>query len=937
MTPADPRRYMDPAFRGDVRFLTSLLGEIIREQEGRRFFQTVERIRVLAKASRAHPSSEGRQLLRVIEALPYPQALKVARAFTIYFQLVNLAEEAQRIRRIRWYESQPGQLLEMSLSWTAHRFKTARISARKVLQALRESRIMPVLTAHPTEVRRRTTMDHLADIAAALEAWRDPLATPHEKLEQERFIREGLEILWTTNEARQRKLTVADEVSQTLFFLERTILNLVPDVYGRVQELIRPLDSDQAPSPWLPTFLRFGSWVGADRDGNPSVTPEVTWETAKAHRGVILEFYQRRMEELIRRFSQAENFLPVSRTLRASLRRDRRELPEAARWLERYESSEVYRKKLSFMHTRLLDTASGKLPGYSSADRFARDLRLMRSSLKAGGSRYAVQQIDRLIRQVETFGFHLAQLEFREHRQRILQAVEEFLPALVRRPVRYRDLSEEERQDLLRKPSVLASSRFIQPEDQSRFSAAAQDVLRQFLTMRRIQEELDPRLCGTYLVSMSQMPSDILAVLALGTWTGLVKGLSPSKTSAQAHFDVVPLFETITDLTRSEEVMVTLWKDPLYRRYLQARGGSQEVMLGYSDANKDGGYLAANWSLYRAQGRLVRAADRHGIKLILFHGKGGTIDRGGGLSHRAIVAQPFAAPGSRIKITEQGEVVAAKYSHPVIARRSLEQLISAVLLANLGSSARVKESRLQRWESVMEELAESSRAAYRVFVFGNKDFLSYYLQATPIQLFLDAPVAGTRPGARPESRSGKGAFSLEGLRAIPWVFSWIQSRHMLSSWYGIGSAIEIFRERHGEAGMKELSQMAREWPLARVIWENAQASLAKADMKIASAYASLVQPARVRKRIFGQIQAEYHKSVQGVLALTGCQAPLETQPVLRNSILLRNPYVDPLHILQVRCLQELRRRRLGRDRQGRWLELLRLTVHGVAYGMKSTG
>ena len=928
---------MDPVFRGDVRFLTSLLGEIIQEQEGLPFFQTVERIRILAKTSRARPSSRLRRLRRVIEDLPYPQALKVARAFTIYFQLVNLAEEAQRIRRIRWYESQPGQLLEMSLSWTAQRLKAAQVSAGQTLQSLRGSRIMPILTAHPTEVRRRTTMDHLADIAAALEGWRNPLTTPKEKAGQEFFIRESLEILWTTNEARRRKLTVADEVSQTLFFLERTILNLVPDIYDRLQALVQDLGPRQTQSPWLPTFLKFGSWVGADRDGNPSVTPEVTWDTAKAHREVILKFYQRRMENLIRRFSQAEDVRPVDRAMRASLQRDRRELPEVAKWLDRYESSEVYRKKLSFMHTRLLYTSSGKPPGYLSSDQFAKDLRLMRSSLESSGSRYAVKEFDRLLRQVETFGFHLAQLEFREHRFRILQAVEEFLTILLKRPVRYRELSEEERQDLLRNSAALDFSRFLRPENQGRFSATAQDVLGQFLIMRKIQEELDPHLCRTYLVSMSQKPSDLLAVLVFGIWTGLAKGLNPSGGRSEAHLDVVPLFETITDLARSEEVMVTLWKDPLYRRYIQSRGGTQEVMLGYSDANKDGGYLSANWALYRAQGRLVKAADRHGIKLILFHGKGGTIDRGGGLSHRAIVAQPFAAPGCRIKITEQGEVVAAKYTYPVIARRSLEQLISGVLLANLGTSYQAKESQLRRWEAMMEELAESSRAAYRAFVFGNRDFLPYYIQATPIQLFLEAPVAGTRPGARPESGGRKETFPLEGLRAIPWVFSWIQSRHMLSSWYGIGSAIEVFRERHGEAGMKELSQMAREWPFARVVWENAQASLAKADLKIASAYASLVQPVRVHRKVFEQMQTEYQKSVQGVLALTGCQALLETQPVLRNSILLRNPYVDPLHILQVRCLQEVRRQGASPERQKRWMELLRLTVHGVAYGMKSTG
>ncbi len=909
---------MDPALRNDVRFLTSLLGRIIQEQEGVSFFRVIEKIRKLAKTSRASQAGEVRELRRLTEKLSYSAALKVARAFTIYFQLVNVAEESQRIRRIRWYESQPGQMLEMSLAWTAHRLKGVRPAALQ--RALKRAQLMPVLTAHPTEVRRRTTMDHLVDIAAALEKWHDSEATLSDRARQERAIRESLEILWATNEARQRKLTVADEVSQTLFFVERTILGLIPEIYERLGELVRLVDpSRKGP---LPTLLRFGSWVGADRDGNPAVTSEVTWTTANAHRKLILQFYQQRLEELIRKFSQAETLLPVTPALKASIEKDRRELPEMARLLEQFEGSELYRKKLSFIHTRVLKTAALQPGGYPSPQKMAQDLRLVESSLRACGSRYAVCEVQHLIRQVETFGFHLAQLEFREHRDRILQAVGEILPKILKRPLDYKALPEGKRQHVLRLRQILAH-REPASHDHRRASAVTVDVLDQFRAMKKIQE-LDPNLAKTYLVSMSQSPSDLLAVLALGAWT-------------EATFDAVPLFETIPDLARSEEVMTALWKDPVYRRYLAARGHHQEVMLGYSDANKDGGYLAANWALYRAQDRLVRAAERCGVRLVLFHGKGGTIDRGGGLSHRAILAQPFAAPSGRIKITEQGEVVAAKYGHPVIALRNLEQMLSAVLIANLSPASRVPERQLKRWEGMMEELSLASESAYRSFVFENPDFIPYYAQATPIQIFLETPMAGTRPGARPGSLPrGRRNLPLKDLRAIPWVFSWIQSRHMLSSWYGIGSAIESFRCRHGERGLRELSGMARDWPYARVIWENAQASLAKTDLKIARAYAGLVQPISLRERVFHQIQGEYARAIHGLQEITGHQALLQTQPVLRHSILLRNPYVDPLHALQVRCLREIRRRR-SRGQQRKWLELLKLTVHGIAYGMKSTG
>lgn len=934
----DPRGAMDPELRRDVRFLTSLLGQIIEEQEGHPFFQMIERIRILAKASRAGRGGGMGRLKRLIERLPLSESLKVARAFTIYFQLVNLAEEAQRIRRIHAYESQPGQGLEMSLSWTGHRLAQAKVSARDLLKSLAEPEVMPVLTAHPTEVRRRTTMDHLADVARALEAWHQPLATPGFKCQAERSIRESLEILWVTNESRQRKLTIADEVSQTLFFVERTILGLVPSFYERLNDLLRLLDGRQIRR--LPTILRFGSWVGADRDGNPLVSPQATWETALKHRAVILEYYQQRLKGLVRRFSQAENLIPVAPALKSSLEKDQQDLPDETRQLHRYEAVETYRKKLSFIHTRVVKTASREPTGYPSAEALRKDLTLIRESLKKHGSRYAAEELDELIRQVETFGFHLLHLEFREHQERLLQAVGEILPKVLKKTIAYEAMTESERQAAVRQALAASRARPILP----RFlSPVARDILAQFEVMRRIQQELDPQLAKTYLVSMTRRPSDLLAILAIGRWAGLVEGLDPaSSLPAKAAFDLVPLFETIPDLQLSQEVMTVLWADPIYRRYLAARGFRQEVMLGYSDSNKDGGYLAANWALYKAQSRLTAAAGRYGVKLVFFHGKGGTIDRGGGLSHRAILAQPFAAVGSRIKITEQGEVVAAKYSHPTIAQRNLEQLMSAVLLANLmpgpssGSFKKVK-----RWEEIMEELAQASFRAYRALIFDDADFLRYYSQATPIQILLGISIAGTRPGARPGAAAGRESqtIALKRLRAIPWVFSWVQSRHMLSAWYGIGSALESFRRRHGQAGLKELSEMAHQWPFARVLWENAQASLAKTDLRIARAYASLVRPPAVRERIFRQIQGEYRKSVRGVLAVTRAATLLETQPVLRHSILLRNPYVDPLHVLQVRGLEGFRRlgRKASATRRERWLDLLRLTIHGVSYGMKSTG
>ncbi len=938
MSKKDSRGYMDPALRRDVRFLTSLLGEMIREKEGVRFFQTIEKIRILAKESRANRNGQIHELRRMIQRLPLDTAIKVARAFTIYFQLVNLAEEAQRIRRINHYESQPGPGLEMSLSWTAYQLVFAGVDGRTLFKNLQQAEVKPVMTAHPTEVRRRTTMDHLLVVARALEQWAHPQATLAQRRLAEISIRETLEILWATNEARQRKLAVSDEVSQILFFMERTILTLVPQIYDALDDLVKFIDPDG--NRRVPPIIRFGSWVGADRDGNPYVTPQVTWETAQSQRLVILGYYVRQVEDLIRRFSQAETLLPASNLLRRSIEQDGKDLKAATRHLSRYEGAELYRKKLSFMHTRLLYTVGNHSDGYPSYLHFQKDLELVRDSLLRSGSCYAAREIDQLIRQVETFGFRLANLEFREHRDKILQAVTELLPQFLKEQIHYDQLSEADRQAVLRKVLLSADPSTFKPQKPS---PVAGDILAQFETMGRIQRELDPEMAMTYLVSMTRSPSDILAVLVVGAWTGLIGGLAKEGKGARATFDVVPLFETIPDLTLSQEFMVTLWNDPAYKRYLAARANRQQVMLGYSDANKDGGYLSANWALYQAQARLSRAASRYGVKLVLFHGKGGTIDRGGGLSHRAIMAQPFSAPGCRIKITEQGEVVAAKYSDPTIGRRNLEQLLSAVLLANMASGRKqVSVGQLRRWEEMMEELAEASERAYRGLVFEDEEFIQYYSQATPIRVVLATPVAGTRPGSRPMDGVSEGEVPLtvDRLRAIPWVFSWIQSRHMLSAWYGIGSAIETYRKRHGADGFRELSTMAGHWPFAQVLLENAQASLAKADLNIARVYATLVKPRRVGDRIFSLIEEEYHRATREVLAITGCRTLLKDQQVLYHSIALRNPYVDPLHFLQIRGLQQLQMAKKSKKisaTQAKLLELIRLTIHGVSYGMKSTG
>lgn len=909
---ADARQAMDPALRRDIRFLTSLLGQTILEQEGGRLFRLIERIRRQATAIRQSPTSTKiSRLRRTIHALSIADAAKIARAFTIYFQLVNLAEEQQRIRRLRAYEAQPTPLA-MSGRACFQELRTRRVPLARLRRLLSSMTIQPVLTAHPTEVKRRTTMDHLLEIAQTLDALDHPDLPIRERAHRTAELREHLEILWQTNEARQRPLTVTDEISNTLFYFERTILPLIPRLYEDLQRAL-----EQHYPSWtgaLPTWLRFGSWVGGDRDGHPHVTAHVSTDTLRHQRRAILRAYLAQAERLIRSFSHAVNLAPVSDALMASLDQDRQRLPAMAATLERFEATEVYRKKLSFIHARLQATLDGDpAVGYPAPEALLADLRLIQASLAAHRSQWAARGlVEHFARQVETFGFHLARIEFRDHHEKLAAAAEELLSHFRLGATPYRQLEESARQALL--SEALASPHRLH-DIPSPFSHGTQDVVAQFHALRQMQAEGGPEAACTYLISMTRGVSDLLVVLWLKTLTGVER------------LTIVPLFETLDDLERAPAIMTAAWTHPAYRHYLDAGSSLQEIMLGYSDSNKDGGYLAANWALYRAEARLAKTAVRHRVQLVFFHGKGGTIDRGGGMSHRAIVAQPWAAPAGRIKLTEQGEVISAKYANVVIAQRTLEQLFSAVLLSNLVEAPHERRARstVARWETIMRELADASAAGYRALVWDTPEFFTYYVESTPIKLILEQGLAGSRPASR------EAAWTMASLRAIPWVFSWVQSRQMLSAWYGIGAAIESFIGNAPEK-LEELRGMYQQWPFFRTLLDNAQASLAKADFYIGEQYARLVRDPVVRRRIFGQVRAEYQRAVKWVLAVTQQAMLLERQPVLRHSIQLRNPYVDPLNYLQLRFLAEY-----GQAPTPEVHELLRLTIHGIAFGMKSTG
>ncbi len=821
--------------RQEVRFLTTRLGAMIREQAGERVYQRVEQVRLLAKAIRQrHDPADIRAKRRLLGRLSRSEAHQVAHAFSLFFQLVNLCEERERIRHLRSHAAPP-----QSLRWLFRSLKEAHVAPEALQRCLDGLQIEPVLTAHPTEARRRTTLTHLMRLAK-LPGWdlHDPLFRAR--------VDELLEVLWQTLEVRERTLGPLDEVENALFFFDRTIFDTVASFYAT-------FDADLAahyPGVLRATpFLTFASWIGGDRDGNPFVTPDISLTTLGKHRDFILRHYEAQCRLLVEELTHADPREWEPRPAQPRLAPD-----------DPFQYSEGLRRRL-----RALQKALGS-QRLSPAALLAELESIQGQLLRNRAPRAASGRISRLITQLRVFGFHLAELDFRDHQQRL-------------------------------------------HDD----NGAA--VLEELSTLRRIQRTHSPAAAHRFILSMTADADDIGRLHAL------------ARRARLRDVDLVPLFETIHDLERCPSMMEELWRDRAYRAHLRRRGHVQEVMLGYSDSNKDGGYLAANWFLYRAQRQLAQRADSAGVRLRFFHGKGGTIDRGGGASHRSLRAQPYAAHGGLIRITEQGEVVSLKYSDPFLAQRNLEQLTSAVIASQCLRDGTDTAWRPE-WEEPMDALARLSMDHYRQLVYHTPEFSDYFWQATPIDL-IDQLRIGSRPSRRRETRD------LAQLRAIPWVFALTQSRHLLSAWYGLGHALAGLVDSRPD-GLCLLREMYRRWPFFTVLLDNAELSLAKADLYIAGRYASLVGSSAVRHKVLGLIEDGYRRSVEMVLRVVERPHLLANQAVLAESIRLRNPYVDPLHYLQIQFLSRWRRAR-GSENAERLRRLLALTVNGIAFGMKSTG
>ncbi|HEV8488800.1 MAG TPA: phosphoenolpyruvate carboxylase [Candidatus Limnocylindrales bacterium] len=917
----------DPLAR-EVKLLGSLLGQVIVEQAGLDLFEEVERIRRAAIAARqGEDPSAADGLDAAFTALDVEHVEAVVRAFSLYFQLVNLAEERHRVRTIaRRRRAARGSTVDDSIAGAVATLRRSG-PARDLDALVARLSIAPVLTAHPTEARRRTLLLALRRCAGLLERLDDPRLTPEEDADIRRRLREEVSLLWRTAELRADAPTPLDEVRTALVFFDETLFSLVPRVY---RALDMALDRDAAKGaggrpvgpagdtgrsgtrpPRVPAFLRWGSWIGGDRDGNPSVTADLTERTLRIHADHVLRGHEAVATRLMQTVAA---HLPggVGRAVASRLGRDAEELPETDRMLRRRFPDEPYRRRFGFIAERLRRTrahltgvAAPTAGRYESPDEVIAEIDELQAALDADGlARVAWGEVQDFRWQVETFGFHLASLEIRQH-------------AMVHR-------------------AAVAALRAGGPdEDEVAPGVPLGEVLATFDAIHALQARFGDAAAHRFVVSFTAAASDATNVLHLARVAAERAGTDPPV------LDVVPLFESADALESAGTILDSLLADPDYHDHLETRGNRQEVMLGYSDSNKESGFLAANWLLHRAQASLVAAARHRGVELTLFHGRGGAIGRGGGPTHRAIRGQAPGSVDGRLKLTEQGEVVTARYANPEIARRELELLTGAVLLASTPEHDAALTAAVDEGTPVLDELATDAREAYRALVYDDPGFAAFFRSVTPI-----AEISGLRLGSRPAARGRGGAGPagpadanappIDDLRAIPWVFAWSQSRIELPGWYGLGSALEAYRTRHGEAGLDRVASLYRGWPFLASVLDNAELSLARADMGVARRYAALATAAGDDRR-WRAIEAEHARTVRLLLRVTGRDRLLDGSPVLQRAISLRNPYVDSLSGIQVRILGHLRRRDEDDPERDRLLRLVQLTVNGVAAGLQSTG
>ncbi len=912
------------ALMEDIRLLGRILGDTIREHEGRDAFELVERVRKLSVAYRLkQDASAGRVLDRLLKNLSGDQTVSVIRAFSYFSHLANIAEDQHHVRR-RLHHERLGHRQEGSLVVAFERLHQADLRSADIAQTLQQACVSPVLTAHPTEVQRKSILDAERAVAELI-AERDHLLTDREREENEALLRARVTQLWQTRMLRTAKLTVDDEIENALSYYPTTFLRQIPRLYAEIEHELR--------GHAVPPFLRMGHWIGGDRDGNPNVSAPTMRRALARQAEVALRFYLTEVHQLGAELSMSHTLAPVTDEMLA--------LADRSPDQNEHRRDEPYRRALIGVYSRLAATLH-ELTGtealrhavapqrpYPDAQAFGDDLDIVARSLRSHHAEAMIApRLKPLQRAVQVFGFHLATLDIRQSSDQHEAVVAELL-RLARIEPDYAALTEAQRRDLLLR--LLNETRGLRVRDAD-YSPLTRSELEVFETARDLRQRYGHMALRHCIISHTEEVSDLLEVLLLQKECGLMHGTLDS--DARHELIVVPLFETIGDLRRAEPIMRKWYALPGIAQMVQRSGAEQEIMLGYSDSNKDGGFFTSNWELYRAELSLVTLFEAlkasHGISLRLFHGRGGTVGRGGGPSYQAILAQPPGTVNGQIRLTEQGEVIGSKYAHPEIGRRNLETLVAATLEATLLHPTK---SAPKAFLDAADEISQGSFEAYRKLVYGTPGFTDYFFAATPIR-----EIAELNIGSRPASR--KATRAIEDLRAIPWSFSWGQCRLGLPGWCGFGAAIEGFVGSldKPDAGKLELLQrMYKQWPFFRTLLSNLDMVLAKSDLRIATRYAELVEDSRQRKRIFGQVRAEWQRTEAALSAITGETQRLQSNPALARSIEHRFPYLDPLNHLQVELLRRYRQRKPGDAEIERVQRGIHLSINGLAAGLRNTG
>jgi phosphoenolpyruvate carboxylase len=908
----------DLPLRDDIRLLGRLLGDTVREQEGAGAFEIVERIRRSSIAfHRDNDAAARNELEGTLDRLTTDETMIVVRAYSYFSHLANIAEDLHHIRRSRAHRIAGSAPREGSLPYALRRAEEAGVVPAALADFFDEALIVPVLTAHPTEVQRKSVLDTERKIAGLLEYRDRTVLTPEERDANDEAVRRNVLALWQTRMLRRQRLAVIDEVANGLAFYDHTFLQELPRLYATLEDDLQRRDAGTARE--LAPFLRMGSWIGGDRDGNPFVTADVLRRALRMQSARIFTWYLEQLHELGADIPGATTVIDASPELLALAERSPDSHPQRA--------DEPYRRALTGLYARVAATAReldhleamrhavGDAAPYASVEELAADLDTIHGSLCEHNSALLARgRLRSLRRAVSVFGFHLASVDLRQNSEVHERVVAELLAA-TRPGVDYRALSEDERvallDDELATPRLL-SSPFVDYSDETRGEL---DICRAAAEMRCRYGEAS---IVNYVISKTDGVSDVLEVALLLREAGLLR---PQED--RLDLNIVPLFETIADLRNAGRVMDQLLSLPGYARFLPSRGGTHEVMLGYSDSNKDGGFLTSGWELFKAERALVAVFARHGVRLRLFHGRGGSVGRGGGPTYQAVLAQPAGAVQGQIRVTEQGEVIAAKYGNPDIGRRNLETLMAATLEATLlperGDAPKVA------YLEAMDALSAHAFRAYRKLVYETPGFERYFWESTVISEIADLNI-GSRPASRKKSTA------IEDLRAIPWVFSWAQCRLMLPGWYGFGTAVDTWLADN-PGGLELLHEMHRDWPFFATLLSNMDMVLAKTDLAIASRYAALVSDEALREQIFPRLRAEHRSTVQNLLSITRAGQLLQSNPLLARSIRNRFPYLDPLNHIQVELL---RRYRAG-DRDERTKRGIHLTINGIAAGLRNSG